>query len=405
MSDRLPLDRTETPSDVDGVRGVIEAASAARTPVYPIGGGTSLDFGLPVKAPGVGLSLAKLNRVIDYPARDMTITVEAGISMAALAKTLATENQELPVDAPMADSATLGGVIATNWSGPRRYGHGTIRDYVIGISAVDGAGRPFKGGGRVVKNVAGYDFCKLLVGSLGTLGIITRVTLKVKPRPQRSVIVACDLPNVDGAEQLLAAMVKSRATPAAIELFAGDYWWNEARPGEFGCLVGLEGTAREVEWMVETLLEEWKSLGLTKIHVLDADTGAYTARQATEFSARPGSPLVIKATLRPSAVVGFVVAAHEIDPQASIQAHAGNGIVIVRFSQVAAGRVSKKLLGQLYPLATSCGGHVMALSADPAVECTPRAAFYGSDLPPEVMQSVKRRFDPANILNRGRFVV
>jgi FAD/FMN-containing dehydrogenase len=123
-----------------------------------------------------------------------------------------------------------------------------------------------------------------------------------------------------------------------------------------------------------------------------------------EWPARAGSPLVIKATLRPSAVVGFVATAREIDPQASIQAHAGNGIVIVRFSQLAPGAVSKRLLGQLYPLAASSGGHVMALSSEPGVEFTPRAAFYGSDLPFDVLQSVKRQFDPANILNRGRFV-
>ena len=106
--------------------------------------------------------------VVDYPARDMTITVEAGITMRELAAELAAQGQRLPIDAPAGwTMATLGGVVATATSGPRRYGQGTIRDYVIGISAVDGRGVPFKAGGRVVKNVAGYDFCKLLTGSRG----------------------------------------------------------------------------------------------------------------------------------------------------------------------------------------------------------------------------------------------
>ena len=120
--------------------------------------------------PGRTLDLTGLNRIVDYTPRDMTIVVEAGVRMADLAATLAAEGQHLPIDVPRAGEATIGGVVATNWSGPRRYGHGTIRDYVIGIHAVDGRGTPFKGGGRVVKNVAGYDFCKLLTGSLGTLG-------------------------------------------------------------------------------------------------------------------------------------------------------------------------------------------------------------------------------------------
>src|SRR6185369_14097741 len=115
-----------------------------------------------------------------------------GITMQALAELLAKERQRLPIDVPQAEQATIGGVIATNWNGPRRFGEGTVRDYVIGISAVDGRGQPFKGGGRVVKNVAGYDFCKLLTGSLGTLGIITQLSLKVKPRTECTAAIQCD---------------------------------------------------------------------------------------------------------------------------------------------------------------------------------------------------------------------
>jgi glycolate oxidase FAD binding subunit len=155
----LPLRDRIAPPTADAIGEIVRAAAADGTPVYPLGGETALDFGLAPKTPGIGLSLAGLNRVIDYPARDMTVTVEAGVTMGELARVLASEGQRLPVDAPAADRATLGGLIATNHSGPLRYGHGTIRDYVIGITAVDGRGRTYHGGGRVVKNVAGYDFC------------------------------------------------------------------------------------------------------------------------------------------------------------------------------------------------------------------------------------------------------
>src|SRR6185295_19830055 len=120
---------------------------------------------------------------------------------------LATERQRLPIDVPQAERATVGGVIATNWNGPRRFREGTVRDYVIGISAVDGRGQPFKGGGRVVKNVAGYDFCKLLTGSFGTLGVITQVTLRLKPIPDQSALLACTVPDLAAAEKLLSALI------------------------------------------------------------------------------------------------------------------------------------------------------------------------------------------------------
>ena len=104
------------------------------------------------------------------------------------AEVLAAENQRLPIDVPAEEQATLGGVIATNWNGPRWYGQGSVRDYLIGVAAVDGHGTRFRGGGRVVKNVAGYDLCKLLTGSLGTLAILTEVTLKVKPIPEKTAL-------------------------------------------------------------------------------------------------------------------------------------------------------------------------------------------------------------------------
>src|SRR5207253_9213768 len=128
--------------------------------------------------------LRGLAEVIDYPARDMTITVQAGITLARLQALLATEKQRLPVDVPHPDRATLGGALATNASGPRRLGFGTLRDYVIGMTVVNDEGQEVKAGGRVVKNVAGYDLCKLHVGALGTLGVISQATLKLRPRPE-----------------------------------------------------------------------------------------------------------------------------------------------------------------------------------------------------------------------------
>lgn len=405
VAESVSLSQRVVPETAEALAEVVRAAAADGTPVYPLGGETALDYGLPAKAPGIGLSLAALNRVVDYPARDMTITVEAGITMAELARTLAADGQRLPLDAPLADRATLGGVIATNHSGPLRFGHGTIRDYVIGIAAVDGRGRTFHGGGRVVKNVAGYDFCKLLVGSLGTLGAITQAMLKVKPLAPASAVVVCDVADWAAAETLLAALVHSAATPAFVELAAGSAWQGAAAAtrGVARLLVGVEGTAVEVRWMRDTLERELRALGAEPQTLGDAD--AATAReQLTMFPARDGAPLVLKAAVRPSCATRFAALVREIDANASLQAHAGNGIVIARFAEFAAGDVSRQLVGRLQPAAAALGGNVAVLSCSASIDLTRQARWGSTGAAGDLMRSVKHQFDPADILNRGRFV-
>ena len=152
-----------------------------------------MNIGYAPSRKGVVLGTKNLNKVIDYPARDMTVTVQAGILIKDLKEMLGKENQRLPVDDPYPANSSLGGFLATNTSGPRRFGWGTLRDYVIGISILNDEGVETKAGGRVVKNVAGYDFCKLHTGALGTLGVISQVTLKVKPNPEASAFILLTL--------------------------------------------------------------------------------------------------------------------------------------------------------------------------------------------------------------------
>lgn len=405
-TDPFPLTQTASPETEADLVETVKHAYGDSTPIYPIGGGTSLNYGLSPRQPGIGLSLAGLNRVIDYPARDMTITVEPGITMAVLAETLAAEGQRLPIDAPQAEQATLGGVIATNFSGPRRYGLGTIRDYVIGIAAVDGRGILFHGGGRVVKNVAGYDFCRLLTGSLGTLGVISQVTLKVRPRTEASALIACGLAEVQQAEPLLAALVTSRTAPVAIELLAGPAWEHDQTfPPEthlpIGLVVGFEGTNAEVAWQIGQLQSEWRALGVAASQVVPIDQVPEFWNRLTEFPAA-AAPLVLKASIRPSAVTAYVERIMAVDPACSIQVHAGNGIVIARFAKFAPADVSRSLIGKLQPAAVNAEGHAVVLSS--IFELTHQAVWGSGGGSAPMMKAVKDQFDPRGILNPGRFV-
>lgn len=404
-TDILPLAATYTPADPTQLADLVRQACDTGTPVYPVGGATSLDFGLVPRRPGWALATTALAGIVDYPARDMTITVQAGITLETLAATLAAEGQRLPVDARHPAQATLGGLIATNYSGPRRYAHGTIRDYVIGISAVDGRGTAFKAGGRVVKNVAGYDFCKLLAGSLGTLAVITQVTLKLRPLPPSTALLTTPVRSLQHAEQLLAALVTSATTPAAIELLSGPGWQDDPDLSPLSApahlVVGLEGTAAEVAWMIDQLGREWRDLGAAQAHVV-GDAAATALWDRLVAGSSPGAALVLKFTVRPSAVTQIAGLLVELVPEATIQAHAGNGIVIAALPALSSDFISKALIGRLQPAAIQAGGHVVVWSA--VEELTRQAVFGGVRPETEVMRRVKHQFDPKDLLNPGRFV-
>ncbi|MDA1053282.1 MAG: FAD-binding oxidoreductase [Planctomycetota bacterium] len=400
-----------TPGDPAELAEVVRGCHDSDTAIYPIGGGTSLDYGLPAKREGIGLSLAQLSSVVDYPARDMTITVGAGITMQSLAETLAKERQRLPIDVPKVSQATLGGVVATNFNGPRRFGQGTVRDYVIGIRAVDGRGLSYKGGGRVVKNVAGYDFCKLLTGSLGTLGIITELTLKLKPIPDRLAIAVCPPDNLAHAERLLAALINSDTTPCAVELLAGPAWTANKHLAGDGAVanslflaVALEGTEPEVAWMTKQLGIEWQRDGVRSHRIIEDEAAHDLFSSMTDFPSCGESPLVLRASMTPSGTTRFIEALQNLDVNCSVQAHAGNGIVIAHLSEFPSAGLARTLVGNLQAVAASAHGNVVVLSNPSGSEMTHQSVWGAIDAPFELMTAVKGKFDPKNILNPDRFV-
>jgi glycolate oxidase FAD binding subunit len=398
-----------SPGDQAGIVDVVRAAYEARQPVYPMGGATALDYGNPSTRPGIRLGLTSMAGIVDYTPRDMTILVEAGIRMADLAATLAAEGQQLPIDVPRSSEATIGGVVATNWSGPRRYGYGTVRDYVIGIHAVDGRGVAFKGGGRVVKNVAGYDFCKLLTGSLGTLAVITQLALKVKPLAETAATLVAECRNLAQAETVLARLANLEAPPVTIDLLIGTAW-QQMLDDRVVIAVRIEGTAVEVAWLAEQVEGESSSAGTMGIRRLgDEEAAALWSRQI-EFSDRGAgdapddSPLVLKIAVPPNAVTAVIADLQQRDENCSIQAHAGSGIVYARFSRFDAADVTRVLVGKLRPAALQRGGSLVVVSHK-FDGLTPHILWGGRTEASILAERIKQKFDPHNILNPGRFII
>ncbi len=412
LSSPLPLTDTLRPADQAAVADLLRSASTAGTAIYPIGGGTSLDYGADPSRPGQGLSLAGLKQVVDYPSRDMTITVEAGITIAELSDRLAAERQRLPVDVPRADRATVGGALATNASGSRRYRWGTMRDYVIGLRAVDGTGMAFAGGGRVVKNAAGYDLCRLLCGSLGTLAVVTQVTLMVKPMPEASALTIATIDDWPQAERLLADLVHTRALPSAIELLAGPAWREElllGPPLESGVarlVLGLEGAQAEVDWMVEQVHEQWNRLGVrpAATHVGQLCQRLWSRLGESPLAAADGvRPWLVEAHLLPSAVVPCVEQLLAMDPGCSIQAHAGSGVVRVAFSFTPE-QGAEILDRRVRPCVSGLGGSMVVRSRPAGTRLDGFAVWGPAKETQRVMQTIKDQFDPRGILNPGRFI-
>src|SRR6266851_3044750 len=207
-----------TPASREEMAEALRLADSRGEAVAPVGGGTQLDLGMPPTRLDLVIETTRLNKVVEYEPADLTVTVEAGLPFADLQKQLAEQGQFLALDPPAAASATIGGVIATNVSGPLRFAYGTARDLVIGTRVANPDGTLTRAGGRVVKNVAGYDLNKLYVGSLGTLSIIVELSFKLAPIPPAAESVVGQFADVDTARRVGNAVVHSPLSPLAIEL-------------------------------------------------------------------------------------------------------------------------------------------------------------------------------------------
>ena len=289
------------------------------------------------------LDLSLLDRVLEHTPEDMTATVEAGITLASLQTQLSRRGQWLPIDPPNPESTSIAAVLNTNASGPRRFGYGTIREHLIGLKVVLADGRVITAGGKVVKNVAGYDLCKLFVGSHGSLGIIFEATFKLRPLPEAEEFLQAGCASLAEAGQRIDAVLESELTPVVLDLHqlpAHDSLSRDRgdRPA-LSLVLGLAGTRAEVEWQVQKA----GTLGWSERSNLEHESQFWSSGKEVRFLSVLPSRLT--ATLLSLGPASFV-------------ARAGNGAIFYR------------------------GG------AEPARE----------QLPMELMRRIKETYDPKNIL-------
>ncbi len=386
---------TVTPQDQGDAARVMRETAAANQTVAFVGGGTELGFGYAPTRVDVSIDTTRLDRIVEYQPADMVVEVECGVTLAALQAHLAPHGQRLALDAPQPEHATLGGLVATNAFGPRRARFGSMRDLIVGVSFLRADGARVRGGGKVVKNVAGFDLPKLAVGSLGSLGMIATVTLRLHPLPEVTLGVAAAVPTAGDVAAVVRACFAKQLEPAAVvavreargytvtALFEGFASGAREQVDRFASLVrelGFEAGERDaVASEVAALDDDVRTHGDVRVRI--AVPPADLERADRDAIA----PLVVvltdaRAIVYPSLGIAFV-------------SGTGNEKVAVVDALLAARRAVE-----------ARGGNLVVTHADDALVAE-RVDVYGT-LPPSfaLMRGLKERFDPAARLNPGRFL-
>lgn len=391
MQPRLAIE----PGTLAQLQTTLAEARNHRLAVVAVGGAHHLGAGNVPSAYDLALSLARLGRIVEHEPADMTVTVEAGVQLDALNARLVQHGQFLPLDPPCGASATVGGVLAANASGPRRHAFGTARDWLIGTRVVHADGTVSKSGGRVVKNVTGYDMHKLYVGSLGTLGVIAEATFKLAPLPraQRTLTAVFEsaqeacvfvLAAHDAGITLHAAEVLS---PAAAQAIAGARHW-----------LVLARVAGGPDAVQRSLRDMRRLVGGAVVDVSESD--ALWQAWSSEF--RPMS-LSLRASVLPSSVAETIGALDRALSDAGARLSATAAAGVVRLQLDAPGEGIAEFVDGIRQIVTKRGGSLIVDAAPPRLKR--QVDVFGparADL--AIMRRLKEQLDPQRTLAPGRFM-
>jgi glycolate oxidase FAD binding subunit len=377
------------PSTAEDVGALLEVASRDARSVVARGAGTKLGWGAPPRSVDMLLSTVRLNALVAHRHGDLTATVQAGASLAAVNQQLAQHRQWIPLDPPFAERATIGGIVATNDSGPRRHRYGAPRDLIIGVEFARADGQLAKGGGIVVKNVAGYDLPRLMAGSFGSLSVIVAATFKLYPMTAASKTLVVDLKEARDLGVLSAAVLGSHLTPTALEF--------ETHP--LRLLLRFESIPAAVDQQAvnaSTLISE---NGFSAHAVSGLEEEALWKQHEQPVWSGPGA--VVKVSLLPTALAGFLGTLDSRVGMANYVAagRAGLAVFLVRIEgDTSAQARAIEAIRSTLPVGS---GSAVIVRGSP--ELRAQADVWGpigDGL--SLMRAVKRRFDPAGILNAGR---
>ncbi len=367
--------------------------------LVPWGGGTRQNLGHPPNRSYAALVTTDLSQITEYEPADLTITAQAGVTLAQLQAVLAQQKQCLPLDIARPDLQTLGGILAARANSLQRFSRGSVRDLLLGVSVINSRGEWVKGGGKVVKNVAGYDLPKLYCGSLGTLGLITEATFKVAPLPEASATVALPLDANHNSEDVLDHLLGSELAPSFLFLLSPLAVAAVVSGGEDAqyLLIGFDGDAEAVEWQVKTL-----GAGCLE------DAAAAQVRAALRDFALIPAPLTAEFHVLSSQVGAFSRmlewTARRSGFAAEVASDAALGLMTAHFAPQSEESDWSKFYADLKDKADRCGGSFILTQMPSALRAmdipvwSPQTPDFG------LMARLKETLDPARMWNPGRFL-
>lgn len=407
------------PASQEEVSSVVTACGEAGAAIIPWGGGTAMGLGNRPARADVAVVLDRLNRIVEFDAANLNVSVEAGMRLADLEVELAKQRQFLPIDPPAEGKATVGGILAANGSGPWRLLYGTARDWVLGMRVVLPNGQRIRCGGKVIKNVSGYDMNKLFIGSLGTLGIISEATFKLLPLPAVRASVAGVFAELGQAAGVVAKVLDSVLLPEAMELLGldavtllGPTLGLDATG--YGLAVSFAGSRETVERQVRDftgLFRDAKARVTTAVS--DERTAPAWKTVRNVFDLLPGPPperITCKIGVLISRTADLLAAAEALGRRhrlrGAVTAHAGSGVVRACYllgPEAPPVEVLASGLEELRREAEKAEGSLVLQGAPAALKThldawgKPGGAF-------DVMQRLKAEFDPQGLCNPGRFL-
>jgi glycolate oxidase FAD binding subunit len=396
-----------TPASVDELATMLRERNERGEAVVAVGGATLQGLGHAPRRYDVALRTAKLNHVLEYEFRDLTVAVEAGVTVADLDAILAERGQFVPLDAPQATRSTVGGVLASGWLGPRRASYGRPRDLVIGMTVVLADGTIAKAGGMVVKNSTGYDLSRLYCGSLGTLAVIVRANFKTLPLREARRVALASLPERTRKRVLehVRALEIEPVAAFAIDGFREDVDGRDGADGRIFLL--FEGSRALVERATRDIRSALGAAGVPETILVDAGAGQTFARLVNAYTVRIGDR---SATYRirglpsdlftRSEMLAHLARTHALHLERIEDMRTGD--VIARLSAPVSGQLEERILAFDAALhAATPRAHVLSapesLRGKLAMWGTPPASL-------DVMRELKTRFDPKGTLAPGRFV-
>ena len=396
--------------DTEGsIARVLEYASGAGLAVAPWGRGSRQHWGDPLARCDIVLSLERYAGVIEHDEDNLTITVRAGTSMADLQAAAARAKQFAPLSPPMSDQTTAGGLIATNVVGPDQRAYGTCRDQLLGVRTALASGELVTSGGKTMKNVAGYDVTKLLVGSFGTLAVITEATFKTLPLPEGSASIRALFDDSGAVQEFVSKLLALPLLPTSIDVSSGECTRDKSG---WNVLVGFDGSLVAVDRELRETDDLLRQHGADRIEVLRDEQHALVRQSVRDYATTAvnySALAILKITVPIALVIKATVAAETLAKSLGFRSgslsHAGSGVIRLYLWSDATHEVAEGRLRDLVPtLRASIAklrGWLMieraALSVRKAVTC-----FGLSGGAVTVMRRIKERLDPKDILNRGR---